>query len=450
MKHQLNILEDTLMFWEDWNKTVEFNYLNNKINEELKYPLENSVYKKPLPGTEVNSVPLLARSIASYKNLRTLLESKDTRPLQEVSVESEFLPTIPKDKEETYNNKLSFVLSGLSAAHQIPIYLSEWAIEKKVCIVTKPGLIPIISPELGTNYLDKLPYDSFLIELKDPFTYTYLLDVSESITLNYYHIMVQVMDKVDGVTSVGIFMIPEAIKDYCYSEEDMIAVDRMILDLKEIERLLRRKSDSAKFFNRMKKLLKDIDKREENLEIKTGDSFVTSQLLFYSNLVEVAKGETLPQMGLNAVNMSEDKNISADFALQCAGFLNGFCKVISEANQNVIDSVSLMTTDDVLELVTDGSESIITTMSTSEQESLLWYEVPEQAVDFLKLRRYKGATQVTFVQGTEKRPHARRKHPRVYKNKDGSIKKTVWVRQSFIHKERLRAGEQSKSGILKV
>ncbi len=443
MKHDLKILEDVLLFWEDWNTSVSFMYLQHLVLDAFGNGPATD-YKKPTTGSEVNDIHCLAKAIPEYKTLRTLLESKNTQPLQEKNFD-DFLPRIPQVLEsKNRDGRMGFALENLSSAHEIPFFLGEWAITKKVCVINKPDLIPLIHPftEDGTNYLNSLPYDNFLLELGTPLVCQVTFE-SRSATISFKNIIINRKEN-----TIGIFMIPNEISDHCYSEDDILRVEKMISLMDKAHKIMYAKNKSQKSVRKMGKSLKEVDKLEAALETSF-TNFNFSQLLFSTNFFDIEK-EEYSLLGVNFLNVGSEPRNGSSFLMKFISLLNGFCKVVAEARDTIAPLSAIeVTLDTDQESIAEETPTASTT-ALPEIENYEWYEVPENSVDFLKMKRHKGETKAVYVQGSGKSPHPRMRHPRRYRNPDGTIRKEVWVKASFIHKEKLAAGAQSKAGVLKI
>jgi hypothetical protein len=86
----------------------------------------------------------------------------------------------------------------------------------------------------------------------------------------------------------------------------------------------------------------------------------------------------------------------------------------------------------------------------TEEVSLSWYEVQEgNTIDITIKRDKQKILKVFSVVGGKKCPHYREPHPRTYRNKDGSVRFTIDIKELWVH-EKEAEDKQLKGSLKKI
>ncbi len=435
---EYNILNDLLLFWEDTNRIMELYYHINKHYGDND--------RRPLDGSEVNKYFFQVRAIQKYQGLRTMLEKSDPRAIMDNGFET-FLPSIPTGMQNEFkDSRVLFVMQKMHSIYMTPFFLSSWALNKKICSIQNRSLLEEITPT-ENNYLDKLPYSSFLLDIGDGLTFDFKLDKNHSAKVCYrYFILERVGDTID------VFGIPDDIKDYCESENDRKVIIDAINALKDIplaaEQRLQSKGNKAfgKAVHRIKVRLKGIATILSNRKKESTMGDYAIPLFFtFQNIIDITSG-TFSFKGISALTVRETQDIAPALLGRVLSTINGFCKLLFEHQTPEIEIV--LNENDKEEI--EKNESCETTALKLQTEKLKWYEVPVNNIDFMKLHKSKGKLVVSITRGGEKSPHQRRGHVRIYRNADGSERRRIYLKSLIVRKDKLLKGSPSKSGVLKV
>jgi hypothetical protein len=442
MKKEVSILLDILNLWEDANKKTEvvdfFSYLIEQGGKTSVFPtneLPNFTKELPLmkPKPPVKKYELLANVLG-----RTLPDPK-----------SQQFAFLPEKNSASSTGSIELTEKSYLSLYMFPWFIFSWLEGKKICFIERVNLLtpPSTHALEVKNYLEYLPYSSFLLELETPVSLNLCTDFFGGKVLYKYFII----NKEDSL--ISLFGIPSNCPDLTYTEESSsilstttYAMRKIRDDYKKLRGRMGNTSNSTKL--QARHLVKQIESLQAKMEVIEQDE-----------TEEFSKGFTLPCIlkfdtssneyvhhGIDILS-SDDITIEerTQFIFQLRSILNEFCRLLV-IQGDVPPSVHLITDGTLSEKDSSRTEA---TIIEKTDEVFGWFEVPARNVDIFRVRKKDGTLSGILLKGGEKSPHPRRKHPRIYKNKKGeSI--TIEVKESYIHKEKVQQGETPKSGTLKA
>ncbi len=452
-------LEQALQYWEDANLFGELMF-----QSRLKNLNPSSMMYVPLPASEASVAGWLARKIENYELLRKELRSGSVKD------PSVYLPRIPKEYREKFTDHFAFLENQGFSFLQLPVHLAAWLRTKKVCRLTQEAEIPQIP--LTESYLHLLPYDSFILYLNDPFVFN-TKDAVEGIPelIQYYHTLL--VSRTGN--QISVYAIGDGLEDFCMepAERNYVAEATRYAKQgkqKQFQQVMRKIFSQRRVTTGLKDLWSTAEKMttaDGNTKLTEADlnrayNFTGRGVAHFFNVVVTIPEQKEPQKkGLfdgvkstfsnlfkkeSVKSQSNDGAENQPFFEILPEFLNGFCKLLSEAGQDAPIGSAVVTTTDIG--VPEESEKEQKIIHQSE-ELMNWCDVPLGNVMDLRIEKDGGSSVKSYISlPSQKSPHVRRGHFRRYPQPDGSIK-SVWINQVVVRKDKLES-EQIKSGVMNV
>lgn len=401
----LDDLKDALQVWEDVNMYSDALFqLSNLLG---KNGLPN-FYLKPLVGSEVDENGSIRRAIKNFQGFRHLVENR-----MEIADPTLFLPRVPTAEREEYPKKLDFFRRDL--VHNLcffPFTLSRWVEFKKVFAM---DALDIIEPAniYEKNYLDKLPYGSFIIKLAQPVKIFFRRTQVE----REFGTMLITSDD----TVIDILFIQNNVKEWCMPSKSKKSLQGLSF---------KKTKDLLKQFKKIPLFNPDMKCEGFSVEIATGLKWIANLILPDGACLEHRwnLSDEIPKM-VGRINGNSYRDGSRadepdvldilDFQKRMINILNGFCKFISELPPQQKD------------IVLGNSNSI----PPQKYELTEWNAIPITNVFYLREGLDEGTNKKVLVLshgGGEKPPHWRRKHKRTYKSG-----KVVWIEKTFVRFDKL-------------
>ncbi len=387
----LNDLDHTLKIWE-------FIMLQNELRIKMekksgKRFFEDRLDFLPQVGSELNEHGAIMKPIKGYRQLRRLINDDETFDYLN------YLPRVPS-KYGSSIDQLDFV-RGLNAfpIALFPMILDNWLDNRRVFVLDKPKLIPFLNP-LKENYLDKMPYESFFLNLNQ----TFFFDQEED-AIPFSSILIS-----SDQDFIDFLVIPHAIEE-------------LVPDSKTFEKYNKYITSGKKFKER----------DYLNLNIFGGDPGFTGFSVNKDSLhIHAYEGSDRLEMPLlnEGEKLSLIKNDNGSQILEdydIIQLINGFIRLVSNLKKKT-DYKKIFSE-------IDASEDF------NEKDSFNWIKIPVTQT----YRISEDETGVTLLQredlgisrvGTEKSPHVRRGHWRTITLKDGESKK-IWINQCTIREDKL-------------
>lgn len=407
-------LESCLAMWEDYNLMAT---VYEKVYQIARENSQRNIGKgvPPLPsliGSEITEVGNLGRPIVGYQNLRKELENSKT----EIEYQK-YLPRVPKDLRELFDDKELFVLAR-GRCHpfvSFPMFLSQWIRSKRVITINKK--VKIETREIiGTNNsFDKLPYDQFLLYLANPFT------------LNLQG------KKVIETSQVVVF------------KQDHLIFMLLIPNISIADEVLLTSEERTSFRNFL------------NMDRKKSNEWMKNPPMRWRELNPVIL--TLSDQGYMVSVNNEGKSVFAPLDTTIQGktsefkslidfikFFNGFIYTLAHATpeEEIVQGIN------ITDVVADNQQSEKDSNSSNvadDTPNLAWNEVLNDFVQHLKVKNVNGETKYIKSNGFEVSPHLRRGHFHTFHTKNGPVLK--WVNNLIVRKDKLN-NEVIKGGVLKL
>ena len=442
---ELALLKETLLLWEDLNKSTEFDYRIGAISKGLGItPEERKTLDdyECIHGSEVSKNFQLAKPIANYEQFGELLTHGTTQELMQVNT-NDFLVSVPTVMANDFTSKFDFTAKKVPTLLLAPHYLLNWAIHKKVCIVKNRKLLEQQGRTTGLSFVQQLPYDCFLLKCEEPF----IFDIMDKDTAYHFELAHIIVFKQDG--EVNLFGIPNEIADRSFDENEVKLVDGITDSVKKIplKEMLREVTQNPtsrkarKAVEQVRKIFKELDRVPKGMF----ERIYNSHLMFFHYSLDATTGENTrcsPSDFVAGWEVNENKY--AAFIESILLTLDGMCVALQETRSTELVT---LTQADLNPLQGSAASVIIPDSATNPLE---WYEVPEHGVDFFTTYKHKGAVKVRITRGSEKSPHVRRSHTRNKYDKDRNIIGTIPVKSAVIRKDLLEKGVGSRSGTLVV
>lgn len=452
----INTLEQALQYWEDANLFSELMF-----QSRIKNLNPSAAIYIPLPGSEVSEIGWLTRKIVNYESLRKEIESGS------VKNPAEYLPRIPSKYKEKFDNSYTFLESQDFAFAQLPVHLASWMHTKKVCRVTQETEIPQIP--LSENYLNLLPYDNFLLHLNDPFVFNTKEVSNGSFDLvQCYHTIF--ISKIEN--QIRLYVIGENLSSFCMEpveRKHVIEATRYAKNGKDrqykqvINKIFAQRRVPFNF-QKFKEVVGSFDPLNEVADLNSFNSNRVYNFTsrgetthFFSIVITIPEQQnTLKEGLLSKLKASFSNSTKKQSVEQKDGtekrifleilpeFLNGFCKVLSEAKSaDLPESITVKDEENTPSILEKEHKA------THQVEPLRWCDVPSGNIVDLCIEKDGSSTIKNHIStSSQKSPHVRRGHFRRYPQPDGTIK-SVWISQSIIRKDRLEE-EQIMSRTLTV
>lgn len=454
MKYTIPLLYELFLIWEDYNKATEFDYRIGALTKfftaiDAEYAKTMDDYVN-LPGSELSKNFRLSRPIKDYERLGVVLESGNSTELLNRNPH-DFLVSIPDALAGEYTSKFDFSISNLPSMFVAPFYLTKWAEHKKVCIVKNRKLLEQYAGSVETCSFEHLPYDCFLMKVEEPFVFHKKYN-EEIIHLEVAHFIVSRVDD-----NLHVFGIPNEIMNRSFDEDEAAILEKIIqkskgLNLSSVIHQIKTRVGQGKnplqLQGKMKVQAKEVKRLYEMLnEVPPNmlGRIYSSDTFLFHYMTDIATGKNSNSSFSDFhFGSNEDSHQYAEFVSQVMVTIDGMCVALMTAKSQTEELVTLVSEESP---TVPSSEAGINPTSIEGVEVLEWYEVPEHSVDFFKTHKHRGSIKVSIARGSEKSPHPRRGHTRMIKNKDGGIR-TVQVKKSFIHQDRLLQGVPAKSGVL--
>lgn len=401
----LEDLKDALLLWEDVNMYGEVLFqLSNRLSIK-----ELPDYTYPLVGTELDDYNIIRRAIKNFQGFRHLIENH-----MGISDPTLFLPRVPKEQREKYPNKLDFFHSDLVHDFLLfPFMLSTWVEYKKVFVMENIDLIKPFNV-YEENYLDKLPYGSFILKLNEPVKIYFH---STKVEREFGTILVTS----DG-TVIDTLFIQSNLKAWCLSPKSRNLLQNLSFTkpkeiLKQVKKIPR--------FNT--KMLCEGFAVEISTGLKWADNYSVSNDKTIQYRWDLSGEKPKLISGINgnfhredyeAANTSEVQDI-LKFQKRMINTLNGFCKFVAELPPK---RTSILL----------GNSPFV---SPSTSELTEWNAIPITNVFYLKETAEVSTGEkilMIYNGGGEKSPHWRRGYFRVYK--DGT---RIWINKVLVRKDKL-------------
>lgn len=373
-------LENALRFWEDTNLIAEATF---QLGLGQYEPFATDF--KPLIGTEIDQRSFLRRSVKNYMSLRVGLENGI-----EIT-DDQFLPRVPSMSRGVYSPVE--IMRGLTHRNIsfFPYFLTRWMKTKKVFQLSDSEIITP-HPIVEGNYLDHLPYETFIVKFTDPMKILWNAGYKgfSSAGSNEKLLMV-----VSNPPFIEIFSIPSTI------EKPLLKDDLRMF----FQKHLRSHSQIKRVFKKM----------EEHSDL-VHDTY------FFNVVAEFSPGK----LNFWGHPYGQDMHVKEGNCPLCEApqflfnWLNGLCKLLAEQQPEI-------------RKVVQGSENAIAENSADYS----WNNVPIGQVMDIDRSGEDGKTVIVCTKGTELSPHHRRGHTRRYYNDDGTIKFSVWIEPTFVRKDKL-------------
>lgn len=389
----LEDLHYVLKIWEFMMLQVEVRIkaINSPrgINLLREYGLDN------LPGSELNSMGSVTRPIIGYQNLRNLiLKDEEYNPLN-------YIPRVPS-KFRTIADQVEYNRSINSHPLLLfPMMLDAWLDTRRVFVMDKPQMIDFVNAG-QENYLDKLPYESFVLNFNETFFFK-----NDVVEVPFSSILVSSDD-----SYIDFLAIPQNVEELAPSDRIFKRYEKMARGGKKI-----RPND---FINHngfeSNVLFTGYSLNKETLSIHTYEEESLSrkeEVLIYS-------GEAV------SMTIRDDGGILIE-DYEIFSLINGFAKLVSELKAKPVSR--------------ELFKEIDASQHYDEVEPFDWIKIPinqtykisknEDGILLLP-RENLGIS----IGGTEKSPHVRRGHWRTITSKDGEVKR-VWINQASIREDKL-------------
>lgn len=412
---KLMALENALLYWEQTNMLGEFMFVvknNNLLDSGKKF--------RPLAGSEMDSHGVLGRKIPNYELLRSDLKKGYFDPLQ-------YLPRIPTEQRENVVSVEQVLNEACYYMLMLPSQLSSWLSTKKVCRVTQEADIPQVT---SRNYLHLLPYDNFLLQLDDPFSYG--MKDSSGLDINYSFSSF-IISRKDSV--ITVYAIANELSHCLMSSEER----RMMLEATSAASKHKKKS----FYDLFKKLDRafQLDDRPHfsfikfDIDIRTpffeGDAQTKISSKLGDAVLWLGKkifGKKMTMLIENDPSLNEIRQFEKSMYNIFPKFLNGFCKCLLEAAPEGTSSKVLISTD--------PNPVKKRNTSVSDPNDLDWNEVPiGTVIDLLIDKTGKVELINKNINGSEKSYHVRAGHYRKYPQPGGTIK-SVWIQSTKVRPDK--------------
>ena len=405
----LNELEHALRYWEDvnlFNETFFRIFIDSGVIKAIPQ------YSAPLIGSEVNRLGHLKRAIKNYKGLRKMIESN-------IDFEPElFIPRIPKESRDKFTSTVDFIQSFIvfNAAF-FPYVLAKWLKYKRVFMLDKISLLPTVDVN-ENNYLDKLPYGSFLFKFNQPLTYSF----SENRELRY-----KIMIVYSDGEFITVFMIRDDMEELLLSESNRKFITENLAKHK-IPRNVLKKAEELSLFDSQhtfggfrceiksgsKVAMVQYGKNNEKIVGLNRNVFSSNPTLAFKINDEIQSEAPLDvDGGIIGEIMRYEANV--------INILNGFAKFMSELPSK--ESELLF------------KENKIEGLPKFDQCD--WMEIPITSVDYIDQHVVDGKKTITTYKGGEKSAHWRRGHFRRYRDENNKIISEVWIEEVHVRKDKL-------------
>lgn len=404
-------LESCLAMWEDYNLMAT---VYEKVYQIARENSERGIGKgtPPLPslvGSEITEVGNLGRPIMGYQNLRKELENSKT----EIDYQK-YLPRIPKDLRELFDDKELFVLAR-GRCHpfvSFPMFLSQWIRSKRVIAINRKVKIETTEIIGINNSFDKLPYDQFLLYLANPFTLNLqgkkVIETSQVVIFKQDHLIFMLLIPNISIAD-EVLLTPEERK----SLRNFLAMDR-----KRSNEWMKNPPMRWREFNPVILTLSD---QGYMVSISNDGKSV------FAPLDTTIQGKT-----------SEFKSL-IDFIK----FFNGFIYTLANATpeEEIFQEIV------IAENLDGKTENSGSSDEKTNTENLAWNEVSNDFVQHLKVKNVNGEVKYIKSNGFEVSPHLRRGHFHTFHTKNGPVLK--WVNNLIVRKDKLNS-EVIKGGVLKL
>ncbi len=404
-------LESCLAMWEDYNLMAT---AYEKVYQIARENSERGIGKgtPPLPslvGSEITQVGNLGRPILGYQNLRKELENSKT----EIDYQK-YLPRIPKDLRELFDDKELFVLAR-GRCHpfvSFPMFLSQWIRSKRVIAINKKVKIETREIIGINNSFDKLPYDQFLLYLATPFTLNLqgkkVIETSQVVVFKQDHLIFMLL-----IPNISI------ADDILLTLEERNDIRRFLaMDRKKSNEWMKNPPMRWREFNPVILTLSD-----QGYMVSVSNDGKS----IFAPLDTTIQGKT-----------SEFKSL-IDFIK----FFNGFIYTLANATpeEEIFQEIVIARN---LDKITENSGS---SDEKGDTENLAWNEVLNDFVQHLKVKNVGGEVKYIKSNGFEVSPHLRRGHLHTFHTKNGPVLK--WVNNLIVRKDKLN-NEVIKGGVLKL
>ncbi len=442
LTYSLEILDDALILWEDWNTMAHIRWLSERspITDDQfrqgweKLNPDNKLSSTLLKGTEINKYGILCKGMPEYQKLRSYLEKEDKTEFFSLDPRKIFFPRTPEGivSEDDYTEKFFRLLGPL---YYLPTHLMDWSFAKKVCAIKRRELVSEIPLTAQENYLSVLPYSSFILDLGEAVSF----EITETdtwklqSTVEYQYLIICCTGN-----EIQVLCVPNGIYEHYFTEEESDAANICLDALKKEQATVG--AISGKRLVKLSRTRKKLFPLLSKLDTAKFDSIATP-MIFAALYID--SKELISYVMPNSCLEFGDKK---SFLEKIVGLLNGFSKVLYEFHPEVVE-VRTLADETRLKPIEISSQKLAT--PEVDKEKLIWFEVPIHNVDYLKMKKYRGEIKASYVRGTEKSPHVRMTHQRTYRNKDGSFKKTIQVKTCYIHEDKFPK-QGSKSGVLQI
>ena len=368
-------LEYALRYWEERNQIAESLFQLTQKGKKI----DESAYKKPLHGSELDNQGNLRKAIKDFKNLRTCLEKKISFcPI-------EFLPNVPWSKKKVYS-KLNFVRRDIIRnIASFPYFLGEWLQYKKTYILQGSGIIPVVSPQ-ENNFFLTAPHDSFIIKFEQPISFNLGNNSME------HKVIIVVLNKTEDV--LDILPLPTIIEEILLNEREKL--------------LLSKKGQIPEI-----RFLKEMPMFGVTVNLYNGE--IISEIVF-----EHIRKNEYQEVFYDGELIVENTKLK-NFCDTIIGTVNGFCKILSELKPQ---SYTLEVID---------NKELSTPKITEEYD---WNTVPVTQIRNLGHTGYEMHISLSIKRGNEKSPHWRRGHWRKVVHNDGTSER-IWIEQTLIREDKL-------------
>lgn len=413
---KLENLEAALTSWEHMNLMAQVSEKTVLISLENKYKVKfPEISNDALIGSEISSSGMIVKPIENYKNFRKDLENSKS----EIDYQK-YLPRVPKDLRELIGpTKELFVLTKYFCREilSFPMFLSEWMKSKRVITLNKNVKIEKKLLTTEQNYLDKLPYDQFI--LRSP----------QSFSLKFGRTTIQ--------SSEVMIIKKSGLINMLFFSDTFLEAHNKGKD---------GASESLKSFNDFLKMDKKHSARwAQNFinspfpEIKYPNPMImtfseTGDLIYFTKegikIIEPIENDRI-------INLGESYKSHVDFI----SFFNGFLYTLANASPEeeiVYDIIE----EELPKEENSTNEKLVTESVESETIKLDWNEISNSSIVHLSVKKVNGEKKFVKSSGIEKAPHLRRKHYHTFHTKNGPIKKVV--EQLIVRKDKLK--EKGLSG----
>lgn len=412
-------LEQALQYWEDANLYGELMF-----QSRLKSLTPSAMMYIPLPGSESSEFGWLARKIENYELLRKELRSGSVKD------PTVYLPRIPKEYKERFTDHYTFLENQGFSFLQLPLHLASWLHTKKVCRLTQEAEIPQIP--LTESYLHLLPYDNFVLYLNDPFVFN-TKDADEGIPelIQYYRTLV--VSRTGN--KISVYAIGDGLEDFCMEPAERMHVAEATRYAKQGKQKQYQQAMRKIFAQRrvptdlagLKASMEKIFTANENTKLAETDLNRAYNFTgrgvghFFNVVIDIPEQKELPKKGLfdgmksrfdNLFKKAEVKSQTMDGAENqpffeiLPEFLNGFCKLLSEAGQEGSAPSPVVTTSETGDSeITEKDQKIV----HQSDQVMNWCDVPLGNVVDLRIEKDGGSNIKSYVSlPSQKSPHVRR------------------------------------------